>query len=133
MRKNPPPTNATPPTAKGMVGVLGITARISSTTPVVRMARGWALNWPSTSVFRLPSDTDRVTIMPVAVEIIRDGIWDTRPSPMVRMQIWLMASPKVMPRPVIPITRPPTRLITVITMDMVESPLTILVAPSMAP
>ena len=116
-----------------MVGVLGITARISSTTPVVMMALGWALNWPSTSVFKLPSDTDRVTIMPVAVEIIRDGIWDTSPSPMVRMQISFRASTGSIPRLIIPISSPPMRLITVITMDMVESPLTILVAPSMAP
>ena len=29
------------------------------------MARGCRANWLITSVFRLPSDTDRVTIMPV--------------------------------------------------------------------
>ena len=50
------------------------------------MARGWAANWVMTSLLRLPSDTDRVTIMPVAVEIIRAGSWETRPSPMVAME-----------------------------------------------
>ena len=81
-----PPTVAAPPTSRGRVGVPGITPRITRIMPVVVNARGWAVNCPITSVFRLPSDTERVTIMPVAVEIIRDGIWDTRPSPMVRMQ-----------------------------------------------
>lgn len=69
----------------GTVGVPGMSARITRITPVVMMARGWALNCPITSMFRLPSDTERVTIMPVAVEIIREGIWDTSPSPMVRI------------------------------------------------
>lgn len=46
--------------------------------PVARIALGWALNCPSTSLFRLPSDTERVTIIPVAVEIIRAGSWDTQ-------------------------------------------------------
>ena len=55
-------------------------------TPVDKMARGWALNWLMTSVFRLPSETERVTIIPVAVEIIRAGSWETRPSPMVAME-----------------------------------------------
>ena len=55
------------------MGVPGMTPRNSRITPVVMMARGWFLNWPMTSLLRLPSDTDRVTIMPVAVEIISAG------------------------------------------------------------
>ena len=71
--------------------------------------------------------------MPVAVEIISEGIWDTRPSPMVRMQMELRASMGSISRLNMPMSSPPTRLIRVMMMDMVESPLTILVAPSMAP
>ena len=55
-------------------------------TPVVIIALGWALNCAITSLLRLPSETDRVTTMPVAVEIISAGNWDTRPSPMVTME-----------------------------------------------
>ena len=61
-------------------------ARNKSTIPATMMARGCALNCRSTSSFRLPSDTLRVTIMPVAVEIISAGSWETRPSPIVAME-----------------------------------------------
>ena len=67
-------------------GVFGITPRKSRMTPVVIIALGWALNCAITSLLRLPSETDRVTTMPVAVEIISAGNWDTRPSPMVTME-----------------------------------------------
>ena len=82
----PPTLKPVPTSSRGRVGVPGNRASRIRMTPVDRMARGWALNWPMTSLFRLPSDTDRVTIIPVAVEIIRAGIWDTRPSPMVAME-----------------------------------------------
>ena len=68
------------------MGVPGIRPKIISSTPAVRIALGCLANWLITSVFRLPSDTDRVTIIPVAVEIIREGSCDTRPSPMVAME-----------------------------------------------
>ena len=100
---------------------------------MVMMARGWALNWPMTSLFRLPSDTDRVTIMPVAVEIISAGSWETRPSPMVTMEYLEMTSEKVPAFITIPMMVPPMKLIMVMINDMVASPFTILVAPSMAP
>ena len=86
-----------------------------------------------TSLLRLPSDTDRVTIMPVAVEIISAGSWETRPSPMVTMEYREMTSEKVPPLTSIPMRTPPMKLIMVMIKDMVASPLTILVAPSIAP
>ena len=108
-------------------------ARNSRITPVVMMALGCALNWPTTSLLRLPSDTDRVTIMPVAVEIISAGSWETRPSPMVTMEYLDSTSVKVPAFITIPMMVPPIKLIIVISSDMVASPFTILVAPSMAP
>ena len=53
------------------MGAPGTSPSSAKIMPVARIALGWALNCPSTSLFRLPSDTERVTIIPVAVEIIR--------------------------------------------------------------
>ena len=59
------------------MGAPGTSPSSAKIMPVARIALGWALNCPSTSLFRLPSDTERVTIIPVAVEIIRAGSWDS--------------------------------------------------------
>ena len=74
-----------------------------------------------------------VTRIPVESEIIIDGIWDTRPSPIVRIVYLLIASEKLSPCCVMPIIRPPTILIRVIIRPAVASPLTYFDAPSMAP
>ena len=66
-------------------------------------------------------------------EIIIEGIWDTRPSPIVRMVYLLIASEKPSPCCVIPMIRPPTMLMIVIIKPAVASPFTYLDAPSMAP
>ena len=47
------------------------------------MARGWKKTWLVISLPRLDSLPARVTMMPAAVEMIRAGIWVTRPSPTV--------------------------------------------------
>ena len=72
-------------------------------------------------------------MMPEAIEISRAGICDTSPSPMVRVEKVLMASPKLIPRWAMPMTRPPIRLMRVMRTPAMASPLTNLEAPSMAP
>ncbi len=71
--------------------------------------------------------------MPVAVEIIRAGSWLTRPSPMVTMEYSVNTVPMSMPLDTMPIITPPIRFTAVMISDMTASPLTIFVAPSMAP
>ena len=115
------------------MGAPGTSPSRAKIMPVARIALGWALNCPSTSLFRLLSDTERVTIIPVAVEIIRAGSWDTRPSPMVAMEYWFKTVARSPPPCTMPMIKPATKLMTVIISDMTASPLTILVAPSMAP
>ncbi len=91
------------------------------------------MNCLEISSFKLPSDTALVTIIPVAVEISRDGIWPTRPSPTVAMEYVVITSPKLAPPMTIPMIAPPIRLIAEVIRDMTESPLTIFVAPSIEP
>ena len=74
-----------------------------------------------------------VTRIPVESDIISDGIWLTSPSPIVRSAYLLSASCMLNPPNIIPIIIPPMRLITVMIRPAVASPLTYLVAPSMAP
>ena len=47
--------------------------------------RGWERNCLVTSSLRLKSEEEWVTIIPVATEIIREGIWDISPSPTVEI------------------------------------------------
>ncbi|MNC72559.1 hypothetical protein D3C75_1236230 [compost metagenome] len=47
---------------------------------------GFCRSCPVRSVAKFPSELARVTIKPDAVEIIKAGIWLTRPSP---MDIWV--------------------------------------------
>ena len=80
-----------------------------------------------------PSVADRVTMMPVAVESSRAGIWETRPSPTVSSEKVETASPGAMPRWMTPIAKPPIRLISVTMMPAIASPLTNFDAPSIEP
>ena len=48
--------------------------------------RGWDENCLRTSELRSASEAERVTIIPVATEISRAGIWDIRPSPTVETE-----------------------------------------------
>ena len=109
------------------------TVVMPTTTPLIMIAIGWAMNCLEISSFKLPSDTALVTIIPVAVEISRDGIWPTRPSPTVAMEYVVITSPKLAPPMTIPMIAPPIRLIAEVIRDMTESPLTIFVAPSIEP
>ena len=80
-----------------------------------------------------PSVAERVTMMPVAVESSRAGIWETRPSPMVSSEKVLTASAGAMPRWITPMPKPPMRLIIMTMMPAMASPLTNLLAPSIEP
>ena len=71
--------------------------------------------------------------MPVDTESSSAGICVTRPSPTVRRLNFSMASPADSPICIMPMANPPTRLMTVMTMPAIASPLTNLEPPSMAP
>ena len=68
------------------IGAPGIKAISWMKMPAISRTLGWDRNCFFTSSFRFPSEAARVTIMPVAVEIIRAGSWETRPSPTVAME-----------------------------------------------
>ena len=72
--------------ASCMCGIPGTTASAARSPPVAIRACGCARNCFVTSVFRLPSETALVTIMPVETDIRSAGICDTRPSPMVAIE-----------------------------------------------
>ncbi len=74
-----------------------------------------------------------VTRIPVAREIISDGICDDRPSPMVRTPNRCSADSASMLSRIIPIIVPPITLTNVISRPAVASPFTYFVAPSMEP
>ena len=71
--------------------------------------------------------------MPAAVETVRAGSWLTRPSPIVKTVYLLAAAESDMWCCKTPITIPPMIFIAVIRRPAIASPLTNLLAPSMAP
>ena len=76
---------------------------------------------------------ERVTRMPVAVEISSAGICATRPSPIVSSEKWWIASENDMRCCITPTTMPPMRLIATMITPATASPLTNFEAPSIAP
>ena len=76
---------------------------------------------------------ERVTRMPVATEISSAGIWAHRPSPIDSSEKCWPASPNDMPIWTTPMMMPPSRLMPVIRMPAIASPLTNFEAPSIAP
>ena len=71
--------------------------------------------------------------MPVATEISSAGIWAHRPSPIDSSEKWWPASANDMPIWTTPMMMPPIRLMAVIRMPAIASPLTNFEAPSIAP
>ena len=67
----------------GSFGIPGI-SRSTTAAPAASLS-GWRrrVSWAITSEPMSPSLADLVTMMPVATESSRAGIWETRPSPMV--------------------------------------------------
>jgi hypothetical protein len=74
-----------------------------------------------------------VTKIPVDNEISSEGIWLTRPSPIVRMVYLSAAAPMSMPCLTTPIIIPPIIFTNVIIKPAVASPLTYFTAPSIEP
>ena len=75
----------------------------------------------------------RVTIRPVLIEISRAGIWLTRPSPTLSKRVGVDRVGDAMCFCTTPIKNPPKRLMKVMTIAAVASPLTNFEAPSIAP
>ena len=117
----------------GTFGSAGTSANAAITAPATSGALRWSRIWSATSEPRSFSDAERVTRMPVATEIIRAGICAQRPSPIDRSEKWWPASANGMPCWTTPITMPPMRLMPVMRMPAIASPLTNLEAPSIAP
>ena len=117
----------------GSFGQAGHEAQPMATPPASSSARGWLTSCLVRSWPRFASPTERVTMMPVAIEISRAGIWETRPSPTVSSEKCWMASEKPIPCWKTPTVRPPTRLIIMIRTAAMASPFTNFEAPSIAP
>ncbi len=134
LRSVQPTAKNTPPmTRNGIFGSPGTSAKAMITTPATSGALRCSSSWSATSVPRSCSDAERVTRMPVATEISSAGICAQRPSPTVSSEKCAAASPNGMPCCMTPMTMPPTRLMPVIRMPAIASPLTNFEAPSIAP
>jgi len=102
------------------------------TEPIIS-ARGSTNNCPTTSVPRSISPDTRVTSVPAATEVDREGLWATSASPTESSEYVSAAVPIVMPCFRLPTTMPPIRLTMMTRMLAMASPLTNLSAPSMEP
>jgi hypothetical protein len=129
-----PVMSTMPPTVtNGMVGRPGMRPMPMIATPPSRTAVRCLLTWPMRSEPMSPSVAARVTIRPLATEMSSAGICETRPSPTVSRLYVVAASPGAMPRCTTPIMKPPSRLMIVMMMPAMASPLTNFEAPSIAP
>ena len=125
--------NAPPISRNGIFGSAGISANPMITAPATIGALRWSSSWSVISLPRSFCDAERVTRMPVATEISSAGICAHRPSPTVSSENLAAASPNGRPCCMTPMMMPPTRLISVIRMPAIASPLTNFEAPSIAP
>ena len=107
--------------------------RKARTAPTRYSTLGVPKSWLIRTVPKSASLEPFVTRIPVAREISRDGIWLTRPSPMVRIVYLFSASVISIPCRNTPNAIPPTILMNVITRPAVASPFTYFTAPSMDP
>ncbi len=117
----------------GSLGMPGTSASAIAAPPAMSSA---VRHWVSCLLAAVPmsaSAVARVTIRPVETDISSAGIWVTRPSPMVSRLNRLIASPALMPICSMPTANPPSRLMTVMMMPAIASPLTNFEPPSMAP
>ena len=107
--------------------------RIASMAPTRYRPLGTPNNWLTSVVPKSASLLPLVTRIPVDSEINREGIWLTRPSPIVRIAYLFRALVISMPCLVIPMMIPPTILMVVISRPATASPFTYFTAPSMEP
>ncbi len=96
-------------------------------------ALGLRKNSRASSVPTVSSLFDLVTSRPEPMVISSDGIWLTRPSPMVRIEKVVRDWPALMFIIVMPMMKPAAMLMAVMISPAMASPLTNLLAPSMAP
>ena len=121
-------------TKNGSLGRPGTSPKTQTITPAMSGALRWSSIWLVTVVPRSScAPAERVTRMPVATEISSAGICAHRPSPTDSSEKCWPASPSGMPSCTTPMTMPPIRLIAVISMPAMASPLTNFEAPSIAP
>jgi hypothetical protein len=117
----------------GIFGRPGTSAIAQIAPPATSGALRWSKIWLAMSLPRSFSDAERVTMMPVATEMSRAGIWAARPSPTVSSEKCEAASPNGIPCCMTPTMIPPTRLIMTMSTAATASPLTNFDAPSIAP
>lgn len=68
------------------LGKPGMRAKRNTSPPAMSSALGWAKIWTPICEPTLSSESPvRVIRMPAEMEMSSEGIWDTSPSPMVRM------------------------------------------------
>ncbi len=111
----------------------GSSASATAAPPATSSAVRDCVSCDAAAVPMSPSAVARVTTMPVDTDSSSAGICVTRPSPTVSRLNRSMASPADMPICIMPIANPPTRLMTVMTMPAIASPLTNFDPPSIAP
>jgi hypothetical protein len=124
---------APPTTRNGRIGIPGTRQSASAEPPPICSARLWAPSWAATVLPMSASPPERVTIRPVATDSSSAGICETRPSPTLSRLYVVIASAGDMPRCTMPTMNPPIRLIRVMTMAAMASPLTNFDAPSIEP
>jgi hypothetical protein len=66
-----------------MIGMPGIRAMTPDEAETMPRATGFMASWVVRALLALPSTPALDTTIPAAIEMIRAGIWLTRPSPMV--------------------------------------------------
>ena len=131
----PANSRASERTANGSNGIPGMRPSIATAAAAMRSGRGEPNSWPTRSPPRPLrfSFCTRVTTRPDATEMSSAGTWETSPSPMLSRAYRPIASPRLIPFCSTPIAKPPIRFTTTITMPAIASPLTNLLAPSIAP
>ncbi len=99
----------------------------------MRTTRWLESNWRMKSSPKPAFEPERVTRIPAAAEISSAGICETRPSPTLRSENRCTDSSALRPICTMPMTKPPMRLMPVMSTPAIASPRTNLLAPSIAP
>ena len=129
-----PATINTIPIPTNTTELSGVTIpRPAMTAPTRYKTFGTPNNCPISTVPKSASLDPFVTRIPVDREISREGIWLTRPSPIVKIVKVDKASFNSIPCRSTPSVIPPMILITVMKRPAAASPLTYFTAPSMEP
>ena len=130
----PTAKKSAPMTKNGSFGRPGTRPKAITITPATSGALRWSRICVETVEPRsLSAPAERVTRMPVATEISSAGICAHRPSPIDSSEKCWPASENGMPIWTTPMMMPPSRLMPVIRMPAIASPLTNFEAPSIAP